>query len=171
MAPVCDLLKEGGMKHQKAFIGVFISLAVLLLGMGISGGDELLEPTRNLGGPEKQWGGLTLFSEPPQMDVYMDGQKIGRTPLWLRQVEAKNHDLKIGEIETNVQVKKGKTVRIGLFKQSLVKFTEVEQLAAPSETTKKSESQRPSRKDQSKKQKKEDLSLWERYINGSIKHF
>ena len=35
---------------------------------------ELVEPTRTLGSPE-DWGGLTVFSEPPQLDVYLDGER------------------------------------------------------------------------------------------------
>ena len=76
------------MKSVKSGAMAFIALIAVVIGTEICGGDELIEPTRELGGIEKEWGGLTLFSEPPQMDVYLDGKKLGRTPLWLHQVES-----------------------------------------------------------------------------------
>jgi hypothetical protein len=159
------------MKSVKPGVLAIIALIVVFLGAEICGGDELIEPTRKLGGIEKQWGGLTLFSEPPQMDVYMDGQKLGSTPLWLHRVEATQHVLQIGGVETSIQIKKGKTSRIGLFKGSLVKLPERDQRTVPSKTAKRQESRRTSSQQQPKHQKNEDLTLWERYINGSMKHF
>ena len=105
------------------------------------------------------------------LDVYVDGKKVGRTPVWLRQVEAAKHNLQIGGIETSVQVKKGKTVKIGFFKEALVKLPEENKRAASSESTKKRESRSPSPQKESKKQKRDDLTIWQRYVNGSMRHF
>jgi hypothetical protein len=159
------------MKRIKPGVLAFIALTAVILGMEICSGDELIEPTRELGGIEKEWGGLTLFSEPPQMDVYIDGKKLGRTPLWLHKVAATNHVLQIGGVETRIQIKKGKTSRIGLFKGSLVKLPERNQRSVPAKTAKQQGTQRTASQQQPKHPKKEDLTLWERYINGSLKHF
>jgi hypothetical protein len=75
-----------------------------------------------------------VFSEPPQMVVYMDGEKAGTAPpLWLQRVEAGTHKLRIGEVEKDTRVSERKTARIGLFKGSFVAFSEVEQKEAAPE--------------------------------------
>jgi hypothetical protein len=134
-------------------------------------GSELIEPTRTLGGPEKTWGGLTVFSEPPQLAVYLDGEKVGTTPLRLRQVETGSHKLKIEEVEKDIRVSEGKTARIGLFKGSLVTFSEVEDQKAAPEPLKEAERQRPPMARPPEELKTEDLTLWEKFVNGTLKHF
>jgi hypothetical protein len=134
-------------------------------------GAELIQPTRTLGGPEKTWGGLTVFSEPPQLVVYLDGEKAGTTPLWLRQVEAGPHKLKIGEVEKDIRVSGGKTARIGLFKGSFVTFSEVEEKKAAPEPVKEAERRRPPVAPPPEEPKSEDLTLWEKFVNGTLKHF
>lgn len=84
-------------KTARVFAALLFFAAVFAFAAPCLGG-ELIEPTRTLGGPEKTWGGLTVFIEPPQMVVYLDGEKAGTTPLWLRQVEAGPHKLKIKKI-------------------------------------------------------------------------
>jgi hypothetical protein len=158
---------------QIAKVGIltFMLAAEALVAGSWSLGGELIEPTRTLGGPEKTWGGLTVFSEPPQMDVYLDGEKVGITPLWLRQVEAGPHKLKIKEAEKDVRVEKGKTARIGLFKGSFVTFSEVKEEKAAAEPPKEEPPQTSSAAPTTEENRSSDLSLWERYVNGSLKHF
>ena len=134
-------------------------------------GDELIQPTRTLGEPEKSWGSLTVFSEPPELDVYLDGEKVGPTPLWLRQVETGPHKVKINETEGDVRVEKGKAARIGLFKGSFVTFSQVEEKKAAPEPARETRSQPLSVPQPLQKAEKEDLTLWERFVNGSLKHF
>jgi hypothetical protein len=159
------------MINRKFGVLSLLSFLVVLFGMAICGGDELIEPSRKLGESEKPWGGLTLFSEPPEMEVYVDGKKVGKTPVWLRQIKAAEHVLQIGGIKTSIQIKKEKTLRIGLFKGSLVRFSEVKLHVAPPETTKEKKPQHSAPRQQAEQQKKEDLTLWDRYINGSLNHF
>jgi PEGA domain len=149
---------------------VMLAAAALMAGSWSFAG-ELIEPTRTLGGPEKPWGSLNVFSEPPRMDVYLDGEKVGATPLWLRQVEAGPHKLKVEESEKDVQVEKGKAARIGLFKGSFVTFSAVKEEKAASEAPKEEPPQTSLATPTTEEQTSRDLSLWERYVNGSLKHF
>lgn len=151
---------------------LMVTLTTMLLMAGSqSFGDELIDPTRTPGDPEKTWGGLTVFSEPPQLDVELDGKKVGTTPLRLRQVETGLHKLKIKEIEKDVHVKEGKIVRIGLFKGTFVAFSEVEQEKPASEPLEGVRSRLRSLPQPEPEADLEGLTLWERFVNGSLKHF
>ena len=134
-------------------------------------GGELMEPSRTLKEPGKAWGGLTVFSEPPQLEVFLDGKKVGRTPLWLRDVETGLHMLKIEQAETGIQVNKDKTVRIGLFKGSFVTFSESPKETQQLEARKKEISQPSTVEKPAEQEKRKDLTLWEQFVNGSLKHF
>jgi hypothetical protein len=154
-----------------AKVGILMIVLALVGAMSPSFGAELIQPTRTLGGPEKTWGGLTVFSEPPQLDVYLDGEKVGTTPLWLRQVEAGFHKLKVGGTEKDFRVSKGKTARIGLFKGSFVTFSETEEKKAAPEPVKEAEREPSTLAQPPEEPKTEDLSLWEKFVNGTLKHF
>jgi hypothetical protein len=158
-------------KIAKAGILTFMLSAVALMAGSLSFAGQLIEPTRTLGGPENTWGGLTVFSEPPQLAVYFDGEKVGTTPLWLRHVVTGPHKLKIEEAEKDVHVEKGKTARIGLFKGSFVTFSAVKEEKAASEAPKEAPPQTSFAAPTTEEQRSSDLSLWERYINGSLNHF
>lgn len=162
---------EAAMKNGKIGLLAIAGLLAAFLWADVSGGNDLIEPSRKLGGPEKKWGGLTVFSEPPQLEVYLDGEKRGSTPLWLRQVEATLHTLKIDDMATHVQIRDGKTVRIGLFKGEWMTFSEVAEETVAPKTTEKDAPQHPPMQQPQEEQKKEALSLWERFVNGSLKHF
>jgi hypothetical protein len=149
----------------------FTSCVVLLFGLtwGLAG--EVIEPTRTLQDPGKTWGGLTVFSEPPQLDVYLDGEKAGKTPLWLREVQTGPHTLKIGSAETSVHVEEGKRVKIGLFKGTLVMSSEPEKEKPKLEQQSKQPAMVSESKGPEDREKAEDLSRWEKFVNGSLKHF
>jgi hypothetical protein len=165
-----DRRKQGEKNMGIEKFGLLTVLGILITLSTVCGG-ELIEPTRALGGPEKARGGLTVFSEPPQLDVYLDGEKRGSTPLWLRQVEATRHTLKIDDRATDVQIMEGKTTRIGLFKGEWVTFSEVAEKTVVPKTPGKEAPQRPPMQQPQEEQKKEELSHWERFVNGSLKHF
>jgi PEGA domain len=149
----------------------FTSCVVLLFGLtwGLAG--EVIEPTRTLQDPGKTWGGLTVFSEPPQLDVYLDGEKAGKTPLWLREVQTGSHTLKIGSAETSVRVEEGKRLKIGLFKGNLVTSSESQREKPKPERQLKQPATVPESQGQEERENLEDLSLWEKFVNGSLKHF
>ena len=144
---------------------------IALSAITFSFGAELIEPTRTLQEPGKSWGGLTVFSEPPQLEVYLDGERVGRTPLWLREVETGPHTLKIASAETSVHVEKGKRVKIGLFKGTLVTGSEQEKEKPRPQQQLKERDTIPTSQGQEEREKSDDLSLWEKFVNGSLKHF
>ena len=98
--------------------GLFFCM--LLSAISVCLGGELIEPSRTLQDTEKTWGGLTIFSEPPQLEVYLDREKVGQTPLWLRKVETGLHTIKIAHAETSVRVEKDERIKVGFFKGSFV---------------------------------------------------
>ena len=147
------------------------SCVIVLMSLTCCLAGQLIEPTRTLQEPGKTWGGLTVFSEPPQLDVYLDGEKAGKTPLWLRGVQAGPHTLKIGGAETSVQVEEGKRLKIGLFKGTLVASSESEKEKPKVDKQLKQPATVPESQGQEEREKAEDLSRWEKFVNGSLKHF
>ncbi len=149
----------------------FFFFCMMLSAITASFAGDLLEPTRTLQEPGKSWGDLTIFSEPPQLDVYLDGAKIGNTPLWLRQIETGVHTVRIGDAETSVLVEKDEGVRIGLFKGSFVKSAAPEKqkpkLAPPRQET----GLVPTPTQAEEQKRHEDLTSWEKFVNGTLKSF
>jgi PEGA domain len=149
--------------------GLFLCVLVLTLSVCFAG--ELIEPSRTLQEAGKTWGGLTIFSEPPQLDVYLDGEKVGQTPLWLRKVETGLHRIKIGPAETSVRIEKDKKIKLGLLKGSFVISSEpakeTPKVSQPSEQ----QAVAPPQAQAGEDERTEDLTLWEKFVNGSLKHF
>ena len=52
---------------------------------------ELIAPTRTLKGKNDQSGRLSVFSEPPELEVSLDGTDIGKTPVISKEVEPGTH--------------------------------------------------------------------------------
>jgi hypothetical protein len=63
---------------------------------------------------------VTVFSEPPELEVFLDGSKVGQTPLWLERVSQGFHKLRVKDVETEIHLEAGKGLRVGLFKGDLV---------------------------------------------------
>ncbi len=107
-----------------------MTLSILLLScLGVSvvfGSDGLIPPTRSLDRPRDQGGRLTVVSEPPHLEVFLDGFKIGHTPVWLKEVKPGAHKLRVRHSEADVYVERGKTLTLSFFKGSF--------LAVPEET-------------------------------------
>jgi len=146
-------------------------LGILLSAISICFGGELIEPTRTLQGTEKTWGGLAIFSEPPQLEVYLNGEKAGRTPLWLRQVETGPHTVKIASAETIVHVKKDERLRVGFFKGSFVIRSEPKKTQPANEKELKRPAAAPYTGPSEEEEKTRDLTNWEKFVNGTLKHF
>jgi len=131
-------------------------------------GDDLIEPTRALEGVWEKPAKLTVFSEPPQLDVYLDDEEIGQTPLWLDNVRSGTYELRIGVSETEIYIGEGKELRIGIFKGSFVKSIH-EALETPPVEPKTPVQVDRIEKPQEKRRR--DLTRWEKFINGSLPHF
>ena len=69
---------------------------------------------------------MTVFSEPPELEVFLDGSKVGQTPVWLERVQQGFHKLRVEDPEKKIHVEPGKRLRVGLFKGDFVVFPEKE---------------------------------------------
>ena len=138
---------------------------------------ELIEPSRTLksatGGP----GQLTVFSEPPDLLVKLDGTPVGQTPVRLQEVNPGNHQLQVKQSVTEITIESGKTFHISLFRGKFIRFevAEEESLGA-SEGNALPESEIPAQQTspEHSRIKKENRKAWERwmqFVNGSQNHF
>lgn len=94
-----------------------------------SSGAELIEPTRALEGENRQPGKLSVFSEPPGLEVTLDGEVIGKTPLNLKSVSQGAHVLHVGNKETMITIGPGESRRVSFFKSEFVKMPAEEKVA------------------------------------------
>ena len=83
---------------------------------------ELIQPTRTLEDGEIQTGHLSVFSEPPNMDVYLDGEKIGVTPIFSHVVSSGRHLLKVGKVEKELDILSGKLQQFSVYKGRLIQI-------------------------------------------------
>jgi len=79
---------------------------------------ELITPTRTLDSEKGLMEKLSVFSEPPGLDVTLDGTEIGKTPIISREVEPGAHIIRIQDSETKIFVKPGKAHQYSWFKGS-----------------------------------------------------
>jgi hypothetical protein len=77
-----------------------------------------------LEGQGKPMGRLSVFSEPPELDVLLDGVKIGKTPLISKEVTSGVHILRIKDTEKEITILSGKSLQMSLFKDSLIEIPE-----------------------------------------------
>lgn len=152
------------------FLPFLLSFLFLITHVCLS--DELIAPTRTLQGGEENTGRVSVFSEPTGLDAFLDGSNIGKTPVWLKNVEPGSHTLKVKDSETKIHVQPGKTLQVSLFKGSFIKVVKeeekVEKEPGPEEeklTERRKAVQPP------KEERERDLTPWERYINLSSRHF
>jgi hypothetical protein len=108
---------------MRTFLGKISLSALLVVFVGVSitlGGEDLIPPTRTLEGRVALTGRLRVVSEPPELEVFLDGVEIGQTPVWLNEVKQGFHKLQVQESETDVFVEPGRTVTVSYFKGSFI---------------------------------------------------
>ena len=66
------------MKIKLNLMIFFVFVYVFLMIQSLSVFAELIEPSRTLEGQQKPMGRLSVFSEPPDLDVLLDGGDRGR---------------------------------------------------------------------------------------------
>jgi hypothetical protein len=101
---------------SSTFICACLSISSLLMAA------ELIAPTRTLEGQNDQQGRLSVFSEPPELEVTLDGTEIGKTPVVARQVEPGIHILKVKNSETEIFVESGKEHQISWHNGSFIEI-------------------------------------------------
>ena len=131
-------------------------------------GEELIEPTRTLQSSEKIPGKISVFSEPPGLDVFLDHSRIGKTPIVSMEVTPGIHHLKIGTSETEIHIISYKALRLSLFKGNFIEIKEHEKIKKQEENIKK---KKPGEPVQEKKeyQPKYDPGYWPLKPDGPIK--
>jgi hypothetical protein len=85
---------------------------------------QFIEPTRSLQGAPEDTGLLNVLSEPPGMEVRLDGKVIGKTPIFAARFPSGVHALLIKDSETDIRLVAGKTTAISWFKGSFIKIPE-----------------------------------------------
>ena len=133
---------------------------------------ELIEPTRTLQSTSNAPFILTILSEPPGLDVMLDGSHIGKTPIFLKRLESGIHKLRIHESEVEIYVDPTITLQISLFKGEFIKIpvAEKEPLKPKVPKEKKVNETRTIQKKPPEEQKNA-LTPWDRFVNGSLNHF
>ena len=106
------------------FLGFF--LVFLFVAVPLAGSKELIKPTRTLQSSEKTPGKLSVFSEPPGLDVFLNQSNIGKTPILSMEVTPGAHNLKVETSETEIYVIPGKSLRLSLFKGTFIEIKEKE---------------------------------------------
>jgi hypothetical protein len=119
-------------RKKPFFILLALSAVCALFNTGLQA--QLIEPTRSLYGASDGAGILNVLSEPPEMEVRLDGNVIGKTPVYSARFPSGSHLLRIQDSETAIHLEAGKTTSISWFKGSFIEIPETAKL--PTETGK-----------------------------------
>jgi hypothetical protein len=95
---------------------------LLLLINNLSFASDLIEPTRTLTGMGHSVGELSVFSEPPRLDVKVNGTLIGETPVVSQAVEPGIHVIQVKDSEIEIYVKPGKSIKLSWFKGDFIEI-------------------------------------------------
>ena len=104
-------------------LGIF--LVFFLVGTTSKSG-ELIEPTRSLQSSGVTIGRISVYSEPPGLDVFLDNSKIGETPIVSLAIESGSHNLKVKDSKKEIFIMPGKSLRISLYKGNFIEIPEKE---------------------------------------------
>ena len=112
---------------------------------------ELIEPSRTITkGSVKQMGKLSVYSEPPELEVLLDGVNIGKTPVISENVAPGNHVLKIKETQTEIFIAAGEPLRYSWFKGSFKKIPLKEKENLAPEESREENANKKAKKQESK---------------------
>jgi len=156
------------MKEYPKYVGLS---AILVFGVTVAfAAEDLIAPTRTLEGRVQFPGRLSVVSEPPELEVFLDGSSIGKTPIWLKEVKAGSHALRIGKEATDLVVDTGDKVTISFFKGAFIdiskKMEAVEEPRPAPEKAPEREVKRPRRDEE-----REDIIRFEHFINRNFDFF
>ena len=153
-------------------MSVLNAVFLLLLITGLSPASDLIEPSRGLQNAANATGNLAVLSEPPNLDVTLDKALIGKTPIFLKNVKSGTYRLRVKDSETTIYVEPGATLQISLFKGEFVNIRarEKEPVEQQALQEKKVSETRITGQVQ-KEEPKNELNLWDRFVNKSSDHF
>jgi hypothetical protein len=108
---------------MKTFVKLFLLLAFvhgLVILPQTHTTAELIEPTRTLKGESALPGRLSVFSEPPELGVEVDGNPIGSTPLVELKIEPGVHTVRIVETQKEIMVESGKLLQLSFHRGEFI---------------------------------------------------
>ena len=144
------------MKTKINLILLFGFFSVFLILQPLSVFAELIEPSRTLEGQQKPMGRLTVFSEPPELDVFLDDINIGKTPVISKEVAPGTHVLRVKETEKEIVILPEKSFQMSLFKNSLIEIPE-KKVEFPAKTKPEEQPTTPEKKPEDSKKEKKQL--------------
>ena len=105
---------------------------------------------------KKPMGRLSVFSEPPGLDVLLDDINIGKTPVIAKQVTPGTHVLRVKETEKEITILPETSLRISFFKDSLIEFPE-KKTEFPEQTKPEEKRETPEKQTEDSKKEKKQL--------------
>jgi hypothetical protein len=161
--------------YFKMTVSALFFLVSLLIYVSSTTG-ELIEPTQTLEGEQQPTTGrLTILSEPPEQKIMLDGKTLGKTPIFLVEIEAGVHSLRVADSKTDIYVEPGKTLKVSLFKNEFV-FIPVKEKEAEAQpeieaATGAGETTAPRPRDpvqvRVEENREQAQERWQRYVDGS----
>ena len=103
---------------------IFGFVCVFLMIQSLSVFSQLIEPSRTMKGIKKPKGRLSVFSEPPKLDVLLDNENIGKTPIFSKEVSPGTHLLRVNKTEQEIIILPGKHLQLSLYKGYLIEIPE-----------------------------------------------
>ena len=108
-------------QKSKTIIGLTFGI-ILLLSPSAVWSTDLIAPTRSLSGAIDEKATLSVSSEPPGLNVTLDGAVIGETPVIEKEIEAGSHVVRIGDSETQIYARAGKPIKLSWFKGTFIEM-------------------------------------------------
>ena len=125
---------------QKLTMSIIVSLLIGHLFCPGNVHSGLIEPTRTLQTAPDDLGLLNIFSEPPALEIWLDGKVIGSTPLVSVELSSGTHVLRIEGSEAKVFISARKTTSLSWFKGSFIEIPEkTKSTGEPTAASKKKE--------------------------------
>jgi hypothetical protein len=124
---------------------------LLLLTYNLVFASDLIEPTRTLSSMDHKMGNLSVFSEPPKLEVRMDGTVIGKTPVEVKVVEPGVHVIQVKGSEIDIYVKSGESVKFSWFKGTFIEIPAVVKERGKQKNGEKKEAPRKEKSEESAK--------------------
>ena len=156
------------MKSTQKLKTVLNAGLLLLLIAELSLASDLIGPSRTLKSQDNRVGKLTISSNPPMLDVKMDGTAIGETPVVLQAVEPGIHVIQVQDSETKIYVGPGKSIKLSWFKGRFIEIpVEVKEVPEQPVSAKKEAPRKETSEPSAKKIKLEPL-YWPLNPKGQI---
>ena len=92
-------------------VGLICMLAILITCTSAWGTGKIA-PSRTLKGSGDEMGKLSVFSEPPGLEVTLDGSQIGPTPVREIDVKPGSHTLRVRESEAEIYITPGEPLNL-----------------------------------------------------------